>query len=440
MLGRKVWRDGSIITTEEAQVSALAHSMQRGSLVFDVLSFHEGKRGVAVFRLVEHVRRFLRSASIVGLEVPYSEEALCEATCAAVRETGLRDGLIRMSGYFASLESDLVPIDARATVVISAYARNDLPKRSTSGPLKIQIPEMRKAAPNAIPPLAKVAASYLGPMIARKNALSLGFDEIVLCDHEGMVAEAPTANVFAGLGGALVTPPLGCILDGITRDTVITLAREEGISVVERPLTSAELRAADEAFLTATSYIVAPIGSVDGNDMHAPGPLTARLRTRVAETFAGERWLTPIGGGQRCSVAMREELYAVGDRMLAPGERGEAGEGRAAQVFVLEVDGVAVVSINAFRLSEIERNRAVATVRARFPEGHLLLTDGASGEARVLAGPAADARHAAALAYLAVVMSWEDRIPVDVSIDGKRFRCHHDGHPQKEWSLEVTEL
>jgi branched-chain amino acid aminotransferase len=440
MHGRKVWRDGAIIASEEAQVSALAHSMQRGSLVFDVLSFHDGKRGVAVFRLEEHVRRFLRSASLVGLEVPWSLEALCEATCAAVRETGLRDGLIRMSGYFASIESDLVPMDARATVLIAAYSRSDLTKRPSSTALKIQIPQMRKAAPDAIPPLAKVAASYLGPMIARKSALAAGFDEIVLCDHTGMIAEAPTANVFAGLGGALVTPPLGCILDGITRDTVITLAREEGISVVERALTPAELRAADEAFLTATSYVVAPIGSVDGNDMTAPGPLTTRLRARVAETFAGERWLTPIGGGRRYAIAMREELYAVGDRMLAPGERGEASEGRAAQIFVLDVDGATIVSVNAFRLSDAERTRALATVKARFPEGHLLLTDGASGEAHMIAGARPDARHAAALAYLAVVMSWEDRVPVDVSIDGARFRCHHDGHPQKEWSIEVADL
>ncbi|MGZ5968030.1 MAG: aminotransferase class IV [Polyangiales bacterium] len=438
MLGRKVWRDGKIIPSEEALVSSLAHSMQRGSLVFDVLSFHDGARGVAIFRLREHVVRFLRSASIVGMEIGYSEEELCAATCTAVRETGLRDGLIRMSGYFGSIESDLVPMDARGTVVISAYARTDLPKRPSSTALKIQIPEIRKAAPDAIPPLAKVAASYLGPMIARRSALADGFDEIVLCDHTGSIAEAPTANVFAGIGGQLVTPPLGAILDGITRDTVMMLAREEGIPVVERALSPAELRSADEAFLTATSYVVAPIGSVDRQEMKAPGPLTTRLRARVAETFAGERWLTPIGGGRRWAVRLREELYAVGDRVLAPGERGEASEGRAAQVYVLDVEGLEVVTFNVFRLSASEKAKALSAVKARFPNGSIVQFDGAGSEATAVAGVRGDERQAAALAYLAVVMSWEERPSIPISIDGRTFVCTHDGRPQKEWSIVVA--
>jgi branched-chain amino acid aminotransferase len=287
MHGRKVWRDGEIVASESATVSSLAHSMQRGSLVFDVLSFHDTISGIAVFRLREHVKRFLRSASIVGLEVRWSEDDLCAGVGEAVRVTNLRDGLIRMSGYFASLESDLVPLDNRATVVISAYARNDLPKRAANAQLRIRIPEMRKAAPDAIPPLAKVAASYLGPMIARRAALAEGFDEIVLRDHTGNIAEAPTANVFAVVRGELVTPPLGAILDGITRDSVIAMAKQDGLAVHERALSPDELRAADEAFLTATSYVVAPIGRVDEKDLAAPGPITQKLKSRVGEMLAG---------------------------------------------------------------------------------------------------------------------------------------------------------
>ena len=300
-MDRKVWRDGVIVANP--MVSALAHPMQRGSLVFDVLSFHDTPRGVAIFRLREHVARLLRSCAIVGLESPWPLEQLIDAARSAVEATGLRDGLIRMSAFAPGVEADLVPREATASVVIAAYARDDHPKKHVAkGPLKIRVPkDTRKAAPDAIPPLAKVAAAYLGPMIARRKALADGFDEIVLLDHVGSVAEAPTANVMAVIGGTLVTPPLGTILDGITRDCILTLARDEGVLAVERPLAYEELVSADEAFLTATSYLVAPIASFDERPLRAPapGPITAKLRARFMRLIAGDdarapEWLTTI--------------------------------------------------------------------------------------------------------------------------------------------------
>ncbi len=299
-MDRRVWRDGEIVS--EAMVSALAHPMQRGSLVFDVLSFHDTARGVAVFRLREHVARLLRSCGIVGLTSRWSEAELCAATLAAVGATGLRDGLIRMQAFVPTVEADLVPRDPAASIVIAAYARDDHPKKhQAKGPLRVAVPkDMRKAAPNAIPPLAKVAAAYLGPMIARRRALENGFDEIVLLDHEGKVAEAPTANVMTVIGGTLVTPPLGAILDGITRDTLLKLADEEGIISVERALSYEELVSADEAFLTATSYLVAPIASFDEHVLSAaPGPVTTKLRARFTRLIAGDdprasEWMTPL--------------------------------------------------------------------------------------------------------------------------------------------------
>jgi branched-chain amino acid aminotransferase len=212
----------------------------------------------------------------------------------------LREGLIRMQAFVPTIEADLVPRDNTASIVIAAYARSDHPKKhQAAGALKIAVPkDTRKAAPDAIPPLAKVAAAYLGPMIARRRALESGFDEIVLLDHVGMIAEAPTANVMAVLGGTLVTPPLGTILDGITRDTILTLAREEGIIATERALGYDEFLSSDEAFLTATSYLVAPIGSIDGRALPG-GPVTAKLKDRFTRVIAGDdrrsrEWMTPL--------------------------------------------------------------------------------------------------------------------------------------------------
>jgi branched-chain amino acid aminotransferase len=292
---RLLWRDGALCAWESATISSLAHPMQRGALVFDVLSFHEGRgptAGVAVFRLREHVERFLRSLALIGMRSPFDAERLCAATCEAVACTGLRDGLIRISGFVPTLEADLVPRSNDVSVVIAAYARTDMPKRHAAPPcLAIHVPkDVRKAAPDAIPPLAKVAAAYLGPMIARGRALDAGFDEVVLLDRDGHVAEAPTANFFAVYDGALVTPPLGNILDGITRDSILELAREEGIEVQERALGYDELLRADEAFITATSYLVAPIASIDRRPLRlaAPGPLSARLKARFHRVLAGD--------------------------------------------------------------------------------------------------------------------------------------------------------
>ena len=300
---RKVWRDGALIAWDAATISALAHPMQRGSLVFDVMSFHDTAAGVGVFRLREHVARFLRSCAIVGLSPRFAAEELIDACRATVADTGLREGLLRISGFFPTLEADLVPCESTASVLVAAYARDELRKHHKPAPcLRVQIPrDVRKAAPDAIPPLAKVAAAYLGPMIARRRALDEGFDEVVLLDHLGNIAEAPTANVMAVIGGTLVTPPLGCILDGITRDAVLTLAREEGVPVVERAITPDELTSADEAFLTATSYLIAPIASFDGVALavEAPGPITARLRARFSRVITGEdaraaNWFTMV--------------------------------------------------------------------------------------------------------------------------------------------------
>ncbi|MGH7295129.1 MAG: aminotransferase class IV, partial [Polyangiaceae bacterium] len=152
--------------------------------------------------------------------------------------------------------------------------------------------DARKAPPEVLPPLAKVAGAYTGPLVARRRAMAAGADEVVLLDAEGHVAEAPTANVFVVIGGELLTPPLGRILDGITRDSVLAVARAEGIPAREVPLSRQDLERADEVFLAASSFPVAPVASVNGvaTKHGAPGPVTARLKAVV---LAAERGADP---------------------------------------------------------------------------------------------------------------------------------------------------
>jgi branched-chain amino acid aminotransferase len=303
MSNRRVWLDGTLVPWDEARVSALSHAMQRGSLVFDVGAFHpHAQTGrAALFRLREHVTRFFRSASIVGLAIAHDPIALEQATLQTVRTNGLAQGLVRWSAFFPHPESDVVPRSDAARVVIAVYDPVDLgTKRPKPEALRVRIPpDARKASPDAIPPLAKVAAAYLGPSLAKRRALADGYDEVVLLDSRGRLAEAPTANVFAVRDRTLMTPPLENVLDGITRDSVLALARAEGIAVREEHMMADELATADEAFLTGTSLPIAPIGSVDGRPVGngGVGPTTARLRSLLERCERGDdprfpHWVT----------------------------------------------------------------------------------------------------------------------------------------------------
>ena len=277
-----IWLDGRLVDASTAGVPLMAHAVQRGSLVFDVGSFQAG----ALFRARDHVRRFLRSTRIVGIAVETPEEALVEAAIAVVKASGATEGLVRWSAFFASDNPDLVPSSAAARVAVAAQLYQDPPK---GAPIKVAtFEDARKAGPSALPPDAKAAAAYLGPMLARKRAIAAGADDVVLLDEDGDIAEGPIANTFCVIGNELWTPPLGRILPGITRDTVLALARELAIVVREERISRSAFQGADEAFMSGTSLPLSPIAGIDGRTLAAPGPVTARLLAAVRAARRGE--------------------------------------------------------------------------------------------------------------------------------------------------------
>ncbi len=282
-----LWLDGTLVESANATLPLMGHAPQRGSLVFDVGSFHPVKLGVALFRAREHVARFVRSAKIVGLTLAYDEEALLRAANDVVVAADRDEGLVRWSVYFTASEPDLLPRDATTHVAVAAQLLQDPPRTK---PLRIAtFDDARKAAPEALSPEAKVAAAYLGPMLARRRAVAAGADDVVLLDDQGFIAESPISNVFAVRGGVLWTPPLGRVLPGITRDAVLALAAAEGIPIEESPLTREAFASADEAFLSGTSLPIASIGTIDGRELPgAPGPVTSRLTARLVAAQRGE--------------------------------------------------------------------------------------------------------------------------------------------------------
>lgn len=313
LIDRQIWLDGEWISWERATVHVLSHSLQRGSLIFDYMSVHETPRGPAVFRLAEHVARFLRSAEMVGLPLAVEGPALT----AAILETVRRNAgfapvrAVKLSAYLASIEVDVVPLDDHVSVAIAAYdPKADVNAHKPTPPhhpklLRLWIEKtVKNRRKDIVPPQAKVAANYTSPMWAKWNARRRGYDEILLVDELGNIAEGPTTNVFlVDAAGRLVTPEEETVLLGVTRSSILEIARREGIAVKETHVTPEDLFEATEIFLTGTTAGVWPVESVDDHKLPIPppGPVAEQLAHRFRKITAGEdpdphfaSWLTPV--------------------------------------------------------------------------------------------------------------------------------------------------
>lgn len=313
---RRIWIDGAFRPWAEATIHVLSHAVQRGSLVFDYMSVHELAAGnaaglpagPAVFRLREHVDRFLQSCVLMGLPLEQGGDGIREA----IRETVIANpgsSAVKISAYFASVEIDVVPADTHVTVAIAAYdPKSDIQERLPLPPapkprvLKLWIEKERaNRREDIVSPQAKVSANYASPMTAKARARLEGYDEIILVDEDGHLAEGPTTNLFLVAGGdELVTPPGTKVLHGVTRSSILELAKAEGINVHERPVGPEALLEASEAFLTGTTAGVWPVESVDRRALAAcPGPISTTLRERFQRAAAGDdpgfaHWLTPV--------------------------------------------------------------------------------------------------------------------------------------------------
>ena len=310
MTERTIWRDGEFVAWRDATVHVLSQSLQRGSLAFDYLSVHETARGVAVFRLRDHIERLLRSCEIVGLPLAYQAAELVEACAATVRRNPGATS-VKISALIPSIEVELVPQDARVAVFIAAYDsdadiiaknRGEFHRRRQ---VSLRIERDRGGRrEDLIPPHAKVAANYTAAMMAKWKARGAGFDDIVLLDERGFVTEAPTTNIFlVDAAGALATPPARKVLLGITRDSVLALAESLGLGCAERDISARELLGASELFLTGTSVGVWPVRAIDGQTVGdgGPGPVTKRLGDKYRAVVRGEapdfeHWLHYVSG------------------------------------------------------------------------------------------------------------------------------------------------
>jgi branched-chain amino acid aminotransferase len=309
---RRIWIDGSLVPWQDATVHLLSHSLQRGSLVFDYMSVHATERGAAVFRLGDHVRRFLASCELVGLPLARGLDEISAAIVEAVRANP-GSTAVKVCAYLPSVEVDVVPLDARVSLAVASYdpgldivARKTGAKPAYAPTLRIWLEKQRRnRRPDILSPHAKVAANYAGPMIAKWAAKKRGYDEILLLDEEGYLAEGPTTNFFlVDREGTLRTPPEETVLLGVTRRSVLEIAERSGRKVIEERVRPEALFDAAEAFLTGTSAGVWAVATVDDRPIgaQAPGPVTAELARRFRDAAAGRdpdflHWLTFVNEG-----------------------------------------------------------------------------------------------------------------------------------------------
>jgi branched-chain amino acid aminotransferase len=283
----KIWMDGELVDWDDARIHVLTHSLHYGCGVFEGIRAYATDEGPAVFRLHDHVRRLFRSAHIFMIDVPFSAEEIVTATKQTVAVNGLDQCYIRPLVYLGYGEMGLNPLTAPVQVSIAVWPWGAyLGEEGMARGVRMKISSWQRHAPNAIPPAAKGTGMYINSSMAKIEAIKAGYDEAILLSPQGYVSECTGENLFVVRGGRIVTPPLSAgALEGITQDTVLTLARDLGYEVGTENILRSDLYVADEAFLTGTAAEVVPISSVDDRDVGdgRPGPITRRLQELYGE-------------------------------------------------------------------------------------------------------------------------------------------------------------
>lgn len=287
----KVWKNGELIPWEEATVHVLSHGLHYGTGVFEGIRCYETQMGPAVFRLEEHMMRLHTSAKAINMSIPYPVDVLCKAAKEVINANGLKAGYIRPISFFGVSGIGVNPIDYPVETFIAAFSLGAyLGEKGIRDDIRIHTSSWRRTPSTTVPATAKVCGTYINSALAVMEAKQGGFDEAVLLNDGGMVAEGSGENIFMVREGRIFTPPLNAgILPGITRDSVMTLATDLGITVEERNFVRGELYLADELFFTGSAAEITPIREVDRRQVGdgEPGPITKRLQMKFQEVVSG---------------------------------------------------------------------------------------------------------------------------------------------------------
>ncbi len=291
-----IWFDGEMVEWRDAKIHVLTHTLHYGMGVFEGLRAYKAEKGTAIFRLQAHTDRLFESANIMNMAIPFDKDTLNQAQLAAVRDNNLQSAYVRPMCFYGSEGMGLRADNLKVHVMVAAWEWGAyLGQEALENGIRIRKSTFVKNDSHPSMYLAKANGNYINSMLALDEAMSKGYDEALLLDSKGNVAEGSGENIFMVKDGVLYTPTLVASLNGITRNTIITLAKEQGYDVVETTMKIEQLYDADEVFFTGSAAEVTPIREIDDNTIGngSRGPVTEKLQTMYFDLVHGRLEIHP---------------------------------------------------------------------------------------------------------------------------------------------------
>lgn len=300
-LDGKIWKDGALVDWRDAKIHVLTHSLHYGMAVFEGVRAYKTEQGSAVFRLKEHTRRLFNSAKIFQLQVPFDQQTIIDAQLEVLRANNLASAYLRPLIWIGSEKMGVSAKGNKIHVAIAAWPWGAyLGEDGINNGIRVKTSSFSRHHVNVSMVRAKASGYYINSILANQEALADGYDEALLLDTDGYVSEGSGENVFIVKEGKIYTPDLASCLDGITRDAIVTMARDLGITVIEKRITRDEMYCCDEAFFTGTAAEVTPIRELDNRTIGdgKRGPITRQLQELFFDVVSGKnttygKWLTP---------------------------------------------------------------------------------------------------------------------------------------------------
>ncbi|MDD2934760.1 MAG: branched-chain amino acid transaminase [Methylotenera sp.] len=297
-----IWYDGKMVNWRDATTHVLTHTLHYGMGVFEGVRAYKTDKGTAIFRLKEHTDRLFRSAHILGMKLPYTKEELMAAQLAAVRDNKLESAYLRPMAFYGAEAMGISAKTLSTHVIVAAWKWGAyMGQDALDNGIRVKTSSFSRHHVNITMCKAKANGNYMNSILAHQEAAADGYEEALLLDVDGFVAEGSGENVFIVRNGKLYTPDLTSALEGITRDTIVQLASELGIPVIEKRITRDEVYGADEAFFTGTAAEVTPIRELDRRSIGAgtAGPITKQLQKLYFDVVTGKSaehasWLTLV--------------------------------------------------------------------------------------------------------------------------------------------------
>jgi len=301
----KIWLNGSLVNYDDATIHVLTHALHYATAVFEGIRCYKTANGTAIFRLGDHMQRLVESGRIYFMDLGYTRQQLEKAAIDTVRANAIEECYIRPIAYYGYGKMGVNPMPNKVSVAIAVWKWDEYLKGGDGADkgARLMVSSWTRIDPKSLPMQAKATANYANSALARVEAIKAGFDEAVMLNSAGMVVEASAENIFIAKHGSLATPPISSgALAGVTRGSIMEIAKESGIECVVRDISRDELYTADEVFLTGTAAEVKPVGEIDNRSIGDgnAGKITKQLKSLFEAAVRGrdkrfsKAWLTPV--------------------------------------------------------------------------------------------------------------------------------------------------